>query len=195
MVAKKKKQVDIREKIVESALHLAVEQGWEYTTLRDISAHSGISLSELFDIIDDKNDILVLLGRMIDKKIVTNTDISDDDDISARDRLFDILMDRYDALNEYRDGIKAILESFRFDPKQLVISMPHLCKSMSWMLEISGVETSGIKGALKVAGLTGVYLKVMKTWAKDESEDLSKTMAALDKALERAETAANVLGF
>ena len=195
MVAKKKKQVDIREKIVESALHLAVEQGWEYTTLRDISAHSGISLSELFDIIDDKNDILVLLGRMIDKKIVANTDISDDDDISARDRLFDILMDRYDALNEYRDGIKAILESFRFDPKQLVISMPHLCKSMSWMLEISGVETSGIKGALKVAGLTGVYLKVMKTWAKDESEDLSKTMAALDKALERAETAANVLGF
>ncbi len=189
------KKIDIKQKILVSALYLAVEQGWEYTTLRDIAEHAGVSASDLYDTIDDKNDILVILGRKIDKEIMGNIDISDDDATSSRDRLFDIMMDRYEALNEYREGVVSILESFKYDPKQAVISMPHLCKSMGWMLEVSGIETAGIKGALKIVGLTGVYIKVLKIWAEDESVDLSKTMSALDKALERAEKAANILGF
>ncbi len=189
------KTVDIKQKILDSALTLAVEQGWEYTTLRDIAEHAGISASELYDSIDDKNDILVILGRKIDKEIIGNVDISDGDELNSRDLLFDIMMDRYEALNQYREGLVSILETFKYDPKQAVISMPHLCKSMGWMLEVSGVETAGIKGALKVVGLTGVYIKVLKVWAHDESDDLSKTMSALDKSLDRAEQAANILGF
>ncbi|PCI99088.1 MAG: TetR family transcriptional regulator [Alphaproteobacteria bacterium] len=189
------KKIDIKQKILDSALHLAVEQGWEYTTLRDIAEHAGVSASDLYDTIDDKNDVLVILGRKIDKEIMGNIDLSDDGATNSRDRLFDIMMDRYEALNEYREGVVSILESFKCDPKQAVISMPHLCKSMGWMLEVSGIETAGIKGALKVVGLTGVYIKVLKVWAEDESADLSKTMSALDKALERAEKAANILGF
>ncbi|MGH1377547.1 MAG: TetR family transcriptional regulator [Alphaproteobacteria bacterium] len=189
------KTVDIKQKILDSALTLAVEQGWEYTTLRDIAEHAGISASELYDSIDDKNDILVVLGRKIDKEIIGNVDTSDGDELNSRDLLFDIMMDRYEALNQYREGLVSILETFKYDPKQAVISMPHLCKSMGWMLEVSGVETAGIKGALKVVGLTGVYIKVLKVWAHDESDDLSKTMSALDKSLDRAEQAANILGF
>ncbi len=44
-------------------------------------------------------------------------------------------------------------------------------------------------------GLTGIYLKVLKVWCDDESRDLSKTMAALDKALERGESVADTFGF
>lgn len=189
------KKIDLKQKILVSALHLAVEQGWEYTTLRDIAEHAEVSASDLYDAIDDKNDILVILGRKIDKETMGNIDFSDDGATNSRDRLFDIMMDRYEALNEYREGVVSIFESFKYDPKQAVISMPHLCKSMGWMLEVSGIETAGIKGALKVVGLTGVYIKVLKVWAEDESEDLSKTMSALDKTLERAEKAANILGF
>ncbi len=190
-----KKDTDIKNIIVTSSLHLAVEQGWEYTTLRDVAEHSGLSASELYAAIDDKNDILVILGRIIDQKIMADIDVSSEDDTRSRERLFDIMMDRFEALNEYRDGICAILESFKYDPKQMVISAPYLCKSMSWMLEVSGVETAGIKGALKVAGLTGVYIKVLKVWIKDESPDLSKTMSALDKSLGHAENMANTLGL
>lgn len=189
------KKIDIKQKILDSALHLAVEQGWEYTTLRDIAEHAGVSASDLYNTIDDKNDILVILGRKIDKEIMGNIDLSDDGATNSRDRLFDIMMDRYEALNGHREGVVSIFASFKHDPKQAVISMPHLCKSMGWMLEVSGIETAGIKGALKVVGLTGVYIKVLKIWAEDESADLSKTMSALDKALERAEKTANMLGF
>ncbi len=184
-----------KQKIMDSALYLAKSQGWEYTTLRDIAEHAGISAADLYSVIEDKSDIIMMIGRMIDKKLMDNLDISSDDESCSRERLFDIMMDRYEELNEYRDGICAILESFKCDPKQMIISMPHLCKSMSLMLEISGIETSGVKGAIKITGLTGIYLKVLRVWIKDESKDLSKTMAYLDKTLERAERAANILGF
>ncbi len=195
MCAKKVKDPDVRTLIVEKTLHLAQEQGWEYTTLRDIARETALSAAELYDIIDDKNDVLVLLGRMIDRQVAQGVSFQNDETTTPRERLFDLLMDRYEVLNDYRDGLMAILESFKYDPKQAIISMPHLCRSMSWMLELSGIETNGVKGAIKVTGISAIYLKVLKDWKDDDSADLSKTMASLDKALERAEQVANSFGF
>ncbi len=189
------KTEELKLKIVEVALDLAVEQGWANTTLRDISEKSGISLSEIYQYIDNKDDILALLGRIIDKRVLDGVSFSEQDVTSERDQLFDIFMDRYDALNDYRDGIVAILDSFLCDPKQIIISLPHICRSMNWMLEAAGIETSGVRGAIKVTGMTAIYIKVLRVWKKDESEDLSKTMAALDSALDKAEGMVDSLGL
>lgn len=190
----KKSDKSVRQDIIDAALKLSEEQGWAYISVSDIAKEAGMSLAELFDHVDDKTDILCLFGRMIDRKVldaIGEPDLS----VSPRDQLFDIMMERYEILNEYRKPLLSILESFRFDPKQAVISCPHLARSMAWMLEASGIETPGIRGAIKVAGLTGVYLKVLRVWKDDESSDLGKVMAALDKDLGRAEQVANTLGF
>lgn len=190
----KKAEKDIKSEIVAKALVLAEQQGWAQVTLADIARETALSLPELFDIVEDKTDVLVLLGRQIDRRVLAVIG-EPDPEISARDQLFDILMERFEILNDYRGGLIAILESFRFDPKQIVISAPHLCRSMTWMLEAAGIETNGVRGALKVAGLTGVYIKTLRIWKDDESADLAKVMAALDKDLGRAEQFANTFGF
>jgi len=183
-----------REKCVGYALALAAEKGWAEMSLRDVADKAGLSLAELHQHFEDKSDILIALGRMIDRKVLENIG-KGEEDASPRDRLFDVLMERYEVINHYRGGVVAILESFLPDPKQAVIGLPHLARSMSWMLEAADIDTGGIRGAVKVAGLTGVYLKVLKTWKDDESKDLSRTMAALDKALGRAEQFAGLCGF
>lgn len=188
-----KKKIEMREKIVMTSLSLAEMQGWEYVTLKDVARESKVSMSELYGLIDDKNDILVLLGRMIDQRVMDGA--PEDDEASQREVLFDLLMDRFEILNDYRSGLIAILNSFKYDPKQVLISSPHLCRSMSWMLEASGIETTGFKGAIKVMGLTGLYLKVLKLWMEDETSDLSSVMSALDKHLGRAEDMAEMFGF
>ncbi len=183
-----------KDKIIETALDLAKDMGWAQVSLSDIARECDISMAELFDFIDDKTDILVLLGRSIDRKVLHNIG-EVDSALSERDRLFDLLMERFDVLNEYREGIVAVLESFRFDPKQAIISMPHLCRSMTWMLEAAGIETHGLRGAIKVAGLTGLYLKTLRIWRDDDSVDMGKVMAALDTDLERVEGLASRFGF
>lgn len=183
-----------KEKIVSIALDLAVSLGWDNVNLRDIAAEAKLSLAELHEYFEDKSDILSVLGRIIDRRTLEN--IADlEAEIPVRDRLFDVMMERFDVLNEYRGGIVAIMRSFKMDPKQAVISMPHLCRSMTWMLEAAGIETNGIRGAIKVTGLTGVYLNVLRTWKEDDSPDMGKTMAALDKDLGRAERVVNMFGF
>jgi AcrR family transcriptional regulator len=190
----KKPQKDVKQKIIETALKLAAEQGWENTSLADIAKACKLSLAKLHDQFEDKADIIAGLGRMIDKKVLENAG-KPDPKTPPRELLFDILMERYDVLNQYRTGIVSILDSFKCDPKQAVIALPHLCKSMTWMLEAAGLNTSGVSGALRVAGLTAVYAKNLYTWKDDDSADLAKTMAALDKDLERAEQLANLLGL
>ncbi len=194
MASKKKTDLSIRQRGVYAALALAVSKGWDQVSLRDVAEEADVSFADLYAEFLDKTDILVALGRMIDRQVLENMG-EVEAEASARDALFDVMMDRYEVLNVYREGIIAILHSFRLDPKQVVISCPHLCRSMGWMLEAAQVNTGGFRGAIKVAAITGIYLKVLRVWMKDGSPDLSKTMAALDKSLGKAEQFANSFGL
>lgn len=179
-------KLDTKDKIIAAALALAAENGWDKTSLYDIADKAEVSLIDLFDHFDDRSDILAGLGKQIDRRVLDAVG-EPDSTLSPRDRLFDLMMERFDVLNDYRDGIASILRSFRLDPKQALFSLPHLGKSMSWMLEAVGIETSGVKGCIKVAGLVALYLKTLHVWLDDDSPDMAKTMAALDKNLGRAE--------
>jgi ubiquinone biosynthesis protein COQ9 len=194
----KKQQKDTpkltKEHLVESALDLAAREGWQNLTLGGLAKANKITLAALHEHFEDKGDILAALGRMIDKQVL-ETAGEPDPEISPRDRLFDLLMERYEALNAYRPGLVSVLESFKSDPKQVFIGLPHLCKSMNWMLEAAGQDANGWDGALRLAGLTGIYIKNLRVWAGDESADLAKVMAALDKDLSRAESLANSIGL
>jgi ubiquinone biosynthesis protein COQ9 len=58
---------------------------------------------------------------------------------------------------------------------------------MAAMLEAAGISAGGLAGIIRAKGLTAVYLTALGAWLKDDSEDKARTMAALDKALGRAE--------
>ena len=60
-------------------------------------------------------------------------------------------------------------------------------RSMAWMLEGAGISARGPLGRLRTRGLLVVWLAGVRAWRHDTSEDLSATMAALDRALTRAE--------
>ncbi|MFP4098366.1 MAG: TetR family transcriptional regulator [Alphaproteobacteria bacterium] len=185
---------DLKERIALASLTLAEARGWEQVALHDIALACGLSLRALHDVIDCKDDILVLFGRMVDRRMLEQAQSGGEDEGSVRERIFDRLMDRYEILNDYRPGLVAVARSLKYDPKQALVLMPRLCRSMSWVLESVGIGTSSVSGALKVAGLTGVYIKGLKVWMEDESPDLSKTMATLDKALKRSEEIFNRFG-
>lgn len=184
----------LKERAVLAALDLAGQMGWDMVTMADIADAAETTLADLSDIFDDKSDILVAYGRMIDRRVLKSVGKASPDE-NTRDRLFDIIMERFDVIGEHREAVVSILGSFRLDPKEAIISLPHLARSMTWMMEAAGLDTSGVKGAIRVTGLTLVYANVLRAWLGDDSADLSKTMAALDKSLERAEQAANTFAL
>ena len=62
---------------------------------------------------------------------------------------------------------------------------PALARSMAWMLEAGGAPAHRPVDLLRVKLLAGIHLSVMRVWLRDDSEDLGRTMASLDKALKR----------
>ena len=189
-MAKKDTNKSVKDAMIAAALDLAAEKSWRDITLADIAWKADIAPADAREYFDEKSCVLAAYGRLLDRRII-EADLVGDDSLSIRDKLFDLLMERFDLLNENREGVIGIVRSFRTDPKEAVIGLPHLGYSMSRMCEAAGVKTSGVCGAVKVAGLVGVYLYVLRSWKEDDSPDLAKTMVALDKALGRAEQAAN----
>ncbi|MCB9965243.1 MAG: TetR family transcriptional regulator [Rhodospirillales bacterium] len=182
-----------KEDLAVSAVSLAGDLGWSQVRFQDLAREADISLSEVARMFDDKSCLLVTYGRYLDRRTLEETGEIDRDS-SPRERLFDILMTRFDVLNEQRAGVVSVLESFKIDPKQVLISLPHLSRSMMWMLEAAGIGTDGLRGLLKIAGLKLIYLKVLKTWKEDDGPDMPKTMAELDQLLGRAESFAERFG-
>lgn len=185
---------ETKAKIIQATLDLAAEHGWGQFGFIELAAAVDMPLDALYGVFDDLDAVLVAYGRQIDVAVEAAAGAMGAHE-SCRDRLFDVLMERFEVLNTNRGGLLSILKSFEGDPKQAVIALPHLGRSMTQMLELSGFETGGVRGAVRVAGLSGLYLKVLFVWARDDSADMARVMAALDKDLGRAEAVLNFLSL
>lgn len=189
-----KSEVNPRERIIDATLTLTARDGWDAVTLPRIARHAKISLSALHEQFDDRYDILAGYARRVDRRVLEAVGPVETGS-NHRDRLFDILMERFDILNENREALLSIIEHLKCEPHQILTSLPYLGRSMRWMLEAAGIATSGLRGAAHIAALSAVYVATMRTWAQDDSPDMSKTMAALDHHLGQAERLAGMLGL
>jgi hypothetical protein len=104
-----------------------------------------------------------------------------------RDRLFDLLMRRFDALQSHRTAVAALRRDLSADPVALLAAGAALLRSMRLMLDAAGIACYGIGGAVAVKLTAAAYLAAAHTWARDETADLAPTMAALDRRLRRIE--------
>jgi AcrR family transcriptional regulator len=174
--------------MIQAALALASERGWRNVSLADMAARAELPLLEAYQEFSSKTAVLLRLVGSTDRAALSQGAAAASD--TPRDRLFDVLMRRFDALQSRREGTVAILRDLPFDPAALLCLSARLARSMAWMLEAAGISSSGCAGSVRVKGLALVYLDALRVWTKDESPDMARTMAALDKGLRRAERVA-----
>jgi AcrR family transcriptional regulator len=185
------KQADPAKPVIEVALRLAAERGWADLALADIAAAAKLPLADLYASYPSKTAILAGLGRQVDRETLAGLEAGSEE--STRDRLFDLIMKRFDALAPYRDGLSAVARDLGRDPLAALCGLGQLARSMALMLEAAGVSSSGLAGTLRTKGLGAIYLATMRDWFRDDSTDKARTMAALDARLRRAESWAHRL--
>jgi AcrR family transcriptional regulator len=173
-----------KDRLVDAALTLAARQGWRRTGMAAIAAQAGLSLGEAYAAAPSKLVLLAAFHRRVDQAALA---IAADGAEPARDRLFDVLMRRFDALAPHRPALRSILRDSLGDPAA-VFGVPALLSSMGWMLEAAGISTAGLRGRLRSQLLTGLYLSVLRVFLDDDSTDLARTMALLDQRLRWGES-------
>ncbi len=174
-----------------SALKRAAAGGWQSASLAALAADADVSLVDAYTVFPTRLALLAGLLARTDRQVLEAGPADPED--NPRDRLFDILMRRFDALAAERDGVVAIVRALPGDPLTAVQLALGFAASIAWMLEAAGLSTTGVVGSLRVKGLAVVYLATLRTWLDDDSLDMAKTMAALDRNLQRAESLARRL--
>lgn len=178
------KRKEIPQHIVDAAMELVAERGWRGLSLGEVAVRARLPLAEVVEHFETKADILVgFLSRLDAQVLRGEVEMGE----PVRDRLFDVVMRRFEAMAPHKPAVRAILRESGDDPYTLFCGAARFFRSMALMLEAAGISASGLAGVLRVEGLAAIYLLIFRTWLRDDSPDMAKTMASLDRYLRRAE--------
>ncbi|MGH6947525.1 MAG: TetR family transcriptional regulator [Kiloniellales bacterium] len=183
---------DLPIQIIETAMSLAAERGWRRLSLAEIATESGQPLSAVYPLFPSKAAILSAFSRRVDGLVLASLE-QEPLEGTAKERLFDVTMRRFDALQPYRAALSRIYAAEACGPVGFVCGTLRLRRTLAGMLEAAGFASDGPLGMLRIEGLGAAYLAALRVWFRDESEDLAATMAALDRALSRLDRLARLM--
>jgi AcrR family transcriptional regulator len=175
-----------RDAVIDALMRLAESRPWSDIELQDIAQEAGISLADLRDMFPSKGAILGGLSRRIDRQVLegTTNDLAGE---PARERLFDVMMRRLDALAPYKRALKRISQGMRGDPLSLAAMNQLALNSQRYMLAAAGISTEDALGFLKLQGAVIIHANTLETWFDDDDPALARTMARLDREIRRGE--------
>ena len=156
----------------------------EKKKFRDINLKNLLFNTKVSDM-HNKIDLILNINDFFDfqlKKNLVNIEKS-----SQRDMLFEIMMARYDILNEYRTSVKNIINHFMSRPQEVLKLLPKSVESKILIATFANINLNGIQGVIKIKIIFVLYYTILFTWFNDENESLEKTMSVLDKYLNNIE--------
>ena len=175
-----------------AVLKLAAERGWNGVTLDLVAKAAKVSLAHIKKNFKTANDLLPVIVRYVTDEVASAIG-KPDRKASPHDQLFDVMMARFDVLQKHRAGILAITKAMRRDPAMFCILIPAQRQEMRRMLDLAGIEQVGPVRLAAPAGLWVIYMVTLRIWQGDETIDMAKTMAGLDRALRFTGRAAEIL--
>ncbi|WGF86809.1 hypothetical protein [Marinivivus vitaminiproducens] len=173
-------------KLLAEAMGLIADEGWHRFSFSALSRRSGVPLDRVYAVFPCRHAILKTLGGKANEAMLASA-VPDLLEQPAKDRLFELLMSRLDALKPYKDGVRALVAAARRDP---VIGLTAACnaeRTIAWVMDAAGLERRSLRGLATSRALGLVALQVGRVWLDDDADDLPKTMAELDKRLAQIE--------
>jgi AcrR family transcriptional regulator len=177
---------DDRRAVIDALMGLAAELEWDDIDLGAVAERAGVSLSTLRGLFASKGAILAAFSRDIDRVVLDGIDPGMASE-PARERLFDVLMRRIDALGPHKEAIGRLSRSFAHDPLSLAAWNRVVVTSMQWMLAAAAIGGDGPIGALRAQGLALAWSRILRVWLDDDDEGLARTMTEIDRQLRSGE--------
>jgi AcrR family transcriptional regulator len=169
-------------RMIDAALALIAAQGWRHVSLAAVASEAGVPVLQVYRLFPSRTAILCGFVRRLDEAVLAEP-LDGEAGEKPRDRVFDLLMRRFDALQPHRAALDRLRRDLPSDPVTALALGGAALRSMRLMLEAAGVATHGIGGVIAVKLTAAAYLATGRSWMRDESPDLAPTMAQLDRRL------------
>ena len=181
-----------RDPVTEAFMALLAEKRFEDIGFAEIATRAGVSLADLRGKHASKLDMLAAQMREIDRAVLAGID-PDMAEEPPRERLFDVLMRRLDALAPHKQAVRSLQRSVMCNPGLAFAVNGLAVRSMQWMLTAADISASGPKGMVRAQGLALLFVSVLREWIRDDDPGQARTLAALDRALDSGQRWAGLL--
>lgn len=187
-----------RQDIVDAAIDLAELGSWESVRLREVATQLGIGLDEISAHFHEKDELVDAWFDRADDAVLALADNPKLEQLSARERLFTVIMTWLDALAPHRRVTRQMVQA-KLEPGHVHIQIPALMRvsrTVQWMREVASLEDAGLRRALTETVTTTIVLAVFARWLTEERHGSPATRRLLDRMLRQAEVLARTLpGF
>jgi AcrR family transcriptional regulator len=174
-----------------AAFGLIGDEGWRAFSFAELARRTGTSRVELYRQFRGRGALLGTLSRRIDEAML-EVDEAELVGLPPRDRVFELLMRRLEAMVPYRAGLARLAREARADPCLVAATACRLERSLIWLQDVAGLRRHGLRARLARRAIGAAYLQTIRVWFKDEGADLGRTMAELDKQLRRIQNIAGL---
>lgn len=173
------------DRLIDAMLATVAEAGWQAVTVADAAEAAGLSAGEGYALCPDRVALLGAYVRRVDVGACADAGEPPDDADGRYDMLLDITMRRFEVLQADRAAVERLIEGVARDPQALIAAVFRGYRSFAYLAGAAGYPAEGLRGLVVAKALCAAWLATQRVWLRDETPDLSETMAALDRNLRR----------
>ncbi|MEL6568491.1 MAG: hypothetical protein AAFQ22_08740 [Pseudomonadota bacterium] len=179
---------DIIEKGIIAALDLAETRRWSELTLSDIATAAGLTLND-FHGVASVESLAEAVERHFDKAMSGE---GIDPEETPRERLFDVIMLRFEAMEARRAGVLSLVHYREQSPIRLAKHLAARKASADWALVSAGLDGAdqAVPRDIRSVAVAYAMAQAERAWRKETDPGFARTMSKLDEELRKLEDGA-----
>ena len=192
-MAENKRKTTLRDeilaaKIVDAAIAMAEDEGWDNVRLRRVASALDITLADLGRHFRDQDAIADAWFTRARSAMLAPLE-PEFAGLPARERLKILIWRWFDALAPHREVTVQMLRTkmWPYHPHHYVPMIFNLSRTIQWLRDAAGLDAGGRRRQLEEIGLTGLFLATLAVWSRDDTVGQERTRRFLDRRLARAD--------
>ncbi len=186
--ARRRRDDRLAKRIVDTAIDLAEETGWEAVRLHLVAERLEVPLADVSAHYRDLDAVAdAWFTRARDAMLAPQA--PEFVDLPARERLHLVIMHWFDAVASHRrvTGQMIATKLYASHPHHWVPLIFNLSRTVQWVREAAVLDAAGLRRQIEEVGLTALFLATLAVWLRDESSDQEDTRRFLRRRLEAAD--------
>jgi AcrR family transcriptional regulator len=184
----KKSNPDLHERIVDTAIDIAEEVGWDNVRLRDVATRLGVTLAEVAGQYRDLDAVANAWFRRAREAMLAPLP----DEVAqgpACERLETLILRWFDALAPHREITAQMLAAkmWPFHPHHWVPMIFDLSRTILWLRDAAALDARPPRRQAEEVGLSGLFLATLAVWARDDSVGQERARRFLKHRLNTAD--------
>ena len=181
---------DLDQRIVDAAVALAEEVGWDAVRLRDVADRLGVPLAEVLARYRDLDGVADAWFRRAWAAMLA----APPDGFAAlpaSERIYQVMMRWFDALAAHREVTGQTLGTklYPSHPHHWVPMIFNLSRTIQWLREVAILDAPGRRRQVEEVGLTALFLATLRDWVRDDTPGQERTRETLRRRLRWADRA------